>query len=67
MNKNSPNDLLTRKETAEILECDIQTVDAYRKTRGLPWSQSGTGRVWLRRGDVDAFKAERDKVTPHHE
>ena len=67
MVNNSPDDLLTRKQAADILEVVPQTVDIYRAEGRLPWLRHGMfGKgVRIRRGDVDALRDERDKVVPH--
>ena len=35
--------VLRRKDVAQILKCSQDTVDRYRKTKGLPWSKEICG------------------------
>jgi excisionase family DNA binding protein len=50
-------ELLTTRETAELLRCSVRTLDRERADgRGCPWVRIG-GRVRYRRADVEAFVA----------
>lgn len=52
---NSPEDLLTRKELAELLGVDPSTIHNYTK-KGLiqPWGLPDSGRIYCKRSEVEA-------------
>ncbi len=53
-----PNRLYTRKEVAALFDCSLDTINRYRRNRGMPFGNPTPGRV-LGKQLIDWLKTAR--------
>ena len=58
------NDLLTAAEVAEILRCDVRSVNNYRLSGRLKAEKYSRKLIRYRRSDVEAFRDESREPQP---